>query len=149
MEIVGATENQRQHKWLTWVGLQEPPLDADSWVPVVRGLRVSDEQSGKSKLGARLIKLLADGNIRAEQQAYEFASGQYSRGAVSGLLMMGGDQAVHRIAVMVHRRDQPRATEIATELNTTLAQEARLEQAALDADVEREATDAARRWQRG
>jgi hypothetical protein len=150
VEIVSATEHLKQHKWLEWVGLHEAPLDADNWVPVVRGLRVTDDEpSGKSKLGTRLIKLLADAHIRAEQQTYEFVSSEYSRGAASALRMMGGAQAVQRIAVMVHQRDQSRGIEIATELNRALAQEARLEQAGLDAHVDRESTDVARRSKRG
>jgi hypothetical protein len=141
VEIVSASENPKQNRWLKWVGLQGPPIDADSWVPVVRGLRASDEQFGNSKVGTRLIKLLAEASIQAEQQSYEFADDQYSRGSISGLRMMGG-RTVHRIAVMVRQRDQQRAIEIATELNRTLAREARL---GLDADVDREEADAGRR----
>ena len=68
VEIVTTIENPKQHKWLKWVGLQEPPVEADSWVPVVRGLRPADDGSGSSRLGARLVKLLADGTHYASSE---------------------------------------------------------------------------------
>lgn len=120
MEIVEPADDPKPHKWLKWVGLAEPPATADSWVPVVRGLGLSDLQTHTSAAGARLVELLGAAGIEAQQRSYEFEQ-PYVRGvgSISGLTGVGG-QMVPRVAVLVHNRDRSRAIEVARELNRTL-----------------------------
>jgi hypothetical protein len=131
MEIVETETSPKQHIWLKWMGMQEPPLEAESWVPVVRGLTDLDadpSQPGMSAVGARLVKLLGDAGIEARQRSYQFDE------SYASLYGGSGDVETH-IAVLVHERDQPRALPIAVELNKTL-------DAASDAELTREALDA-------
>jgi hypothetical protein len=117
MEIVETETNPKQHVWLKWMGIQEPPLEADSWVPIVRGLSDLDadpSQPGMSAVGARLVKLLGDAGIDARQRSYQFDESYvslYGRG--------GGSMDTH-IAVLVHERDHKRALPIAVELTKAL-----------------------------
>jgi hypothetical protein len=39
IQVVDPANSPVQHKWLKWLGLQEPPLEADSWMP--SGTRVA------------------------------------------------------------------------------------------------------------
>jgi hypothetical protein len=133
MEIVETETSPKQHIWLKWMGIQEPPLEADSWVPIVRGLTDLDadpSQPGMSAVGARLVKLLGDAGIDARQRSYQFDE------SYVGLYGLGGGGLDTHVAVLVHERDQQRALPIAVELNKTL-------EAASEAELTREALDAA------
>jgi hypothetical protein len=116
MEIVEGSDSPKQHKWLRWVGLQDPPPEADSWVPVVRGLQISDVKTHTSTLGARLVDRLSDAGIQAQQRSYEFNDRSAGVQSVSGLPGLAG-HIVTRVAVLVHNRDRERATQIAIELD--------------------------------
>jgi hypothetical protein len=115
MEIVDASGVPKQHKWLRWVGLEEPPPEADSWVPIVRGLAVSDHETHTSSLGARLVELLSEAGIRAQQRSYEFNDVSVGTEHVTGLAGFGG-RVVTRVAVLVHSRDRERAIQVAVKL---------------------------------
>jgi hypothetical protein len=131
MEIVETETSPEQHVWLKWMGIQEPPLEADSWVPVVRGLTDLDadpSQPGMSAVGARLVKLLSDAGIEARQRSYEFDESYVS-------LYGGSGEIETHVAVLVHERDHTRALPIAVELDKTL-------EAVSDAELTREALDA-------
>jgi hypothetical protein len=108
-------EDIPQHRWLKWVGLQEPPLTPDSWVPVARSFKIDEPSTGSSKAAARLIELLAGANIEAQQRSYRFAT---TRGIRIFSLRSGVET---HIAVGVHNRDLARATEIASRFQQQLA----------------------------
>jgi hypothetical protein len=120
MEIVEASDLPKQHKWLRWAGLEAPPLEADSWVPIVRGLACSDRDAHTSSTGTRLAQLLGAAGIEAQQRSYQFDDLDSPGQTISGLIgfrgSMGG-RMVLRVAVLVHNRDRERALQIAVELN--------------------------------
>lgn len=117
MEIVDTETSPKQHVWLKWMGIQEPPLEADSWVPVARGLtdlRVDASDQEVSPVGAELVKRLGDAGIEARQRTYEFDESYVS-------LMGGGGGAMEtHVAVLVHERDHARALPVAAEFNQEL-----------------------------
>lgn len=138
MEIVDASDVPKQHKWLRWVGLAEPPSEADSWVPIVRGLAVSDHKTQTSTLGDRLVDLLGAAGIRAQQRSYEFNDVSVGTEQVTGLAGFSG-RVVTRVAVLVHSRDRERATQVAVKLQHKLERhehvsDKELTRLALDAD---------------
>jgi hypothetical protein len=114
MEIVDPSGVPEQHKWLRWAGLEEPPAEADSWVPIVRGLAVSDAAT-HMYLGARLVDLLSEAGIRAQQRSYEFNDVSVGTEHVTGLAGFSG-RVVTRVAVLVHSRDRERAIQVAVKL---------------------------------
>lgn len=116
MEIVAATDSERPHRWLKWVGLRQPPVDPDGWVPIVRGLPVADPETGQSTVADRLISLLAKAGIEAEQRTYLYDTTTFN------LYGLPRGEEVHA-AVLVHERDRRRGAELATELNDTLDRE--------------------------
>jgi hypothetical protein len=122
MEIVeSADSSPKQHIWLKWTGLQKPPVEADSWVPVVRGLtdlEVDPANPGTSTVGARLVKLLSDAGIDASQRSYQF-----DESYVTNIYSGAKGEMETRVAVLVHDRDHARAVAIAVELNKTLERE--------------------------
>ena len=118
MEIVETDSSPKQHVWLKWMGLQEPPIEPDSWVPVVRGLTnldVDPASPGTSTVGARLVKLLSDAGIEARQRSYQF-----DESYVTNIYSDEKGEMETRIAVLVHERDHARAVAIAVELDKTL-----------------------------
>jgi hypothetical protein len=133
MEIVETETSPQQHIWLKWMGIQEPPLEAESWVPIVRGLTdlgADPSQPGMSAVGARLVKLLAAAGIEAHQRSYQFDESYVS------LYGGGGGNMDTHIAVLVHERDHERALPIAVELNKALdtVADEELTKEALEAD---------------
>ncbi len=101
-------EDVPQHRWLKWVGLQAPPLTADSWVPVARGFKADDREAESSTVAGRLIELLAAAQIEAQQRSYRFDT-------TNGIRIFSLRSGVEtHIAVGVHNRDLARATAIAT-----------------------------------
>jgi hypothetical protein len=137
MEIVETDSSPKQHIWLKWMGLQRPTVEADSWVPVVRGLTdldVDPANPGTSTVGTRLVKLLSDAGIEASQRAYQF-----DESYVTNMYSGAKGEMETRVAVLVHEHDHARAVAIAVELNETLEREEtklitdeELTQAALD-----------------
>ena len=126
VEIVDASDLPKQHKWLRWAGLEDPPPEADSWVPIVRGLACSDRETHTSTMGARLVDRLSDAGIEAQQRSYEFDVPSSPGQTISGLVgfggSMGGRMAL-RVAVLVHNRDRERAVQIAIQLSHQFQQE--------------------------
>src|ERR1700722_8805336 len=70
MEIVEASDS-REHKWLEWLWLEEPPPADDSWVPVARDFQIDDVNAGSSSEAARLVDQLSGAGIQARQRSYE------------------------------------------------------------------------------
>jgi hypothetical protein len=99
-------EAKHRHAWLEWIGLQDPPPTADTWVPVVKGLPLDDPKARSSTLGARLVRELSSAGIEAQQRLYEFYD-------VKPGVIMPGTGMVKCVAVGVHERDLPRAVEVA------------------------------------
>ena len=107
MEIA-RPEDDAKHHWLAWLGLQEPPPTAESWMPVARAFRI-DAPDNTSSMAGELVKTLQGEGIDAQQRSYALTPrGQYwpSGTADRGLTVS--------VAVGVHNRDRARATEIAT-----------------------------------
>lgn len=132
MEIVETETDPKQHAWLKWMGIQEPPLEADSWVPVVRDLIDVDSDPshpGLSPVGAQLVKRLGEAGIEARQRSYEFDESytlSYKR--------TGASMETHA-AVLVHERDHARALPVAVAFEKALdtASEEELTKEALEA----------------
>jgi hypothetical protein len=132
MEIVETETNPKQHVWMKWMGIQEPPLEAESWVPVVRGLTDLDadpSHPGLSPVGAELVKRLAAADIDARQRSYQFDESYTLSYGVGG-----GTMETH-VAVLVHERDRPRALPVAVAFDKELdtVAEAELTKEALEA----------------
>jgi hypothetical protein len=116
VEIVDPSElTQHHHVWLQWLGLQEPPPEADSWVAVVRGLTI-DQPGSSSKVGARLVDALDTAGIFSAQRLYEFYDV-----VPGGYIPQTG--MVSYVAVVVHDRDLTRARQIAVDLQAKLTTE--------------------------
>ena len=103
----------KQHRWLKWVGLQEPPVDPDAWMAVVKDLAVDDAETGVCVAAARVTEALKAAGIEAEQRAYV----RTKQGRVSGMswgAFVGGTPAADRVkvAVLVHNRDLERARSV-------------------------------------
>lgn len=114
MELVEPSGSPK-HRWLEWLGLQEPPPEPDTWVPVARGFGIDEFKTDSSTMASRLVKLLSGAGIQANQRSYEFDTTRVV-GPVSGA--SGG--MVKRVAVLVHSRDRERAAEIAAEFKHDL-----------------------------
>jgi hypothetical protein len=120
MEVVSPSDDPKSHKWLKWVGLQRPPLEPDSWVPVVRGLHIDQFKTGSSTIAAALVDVLGRAGLEARQRSYEH---YYARVAKWPSVAPTYESMVTRVAVLVHERDRMRAIEIATEMNQKLERE--------------------------
>jgi hypothetical protein len=116
VKIVEPAGNPK-HTWLRWLGLQEPPLEPDSWVPVARGFGTDDFRTDSSEMASRLVGLLSGAGIQAHQRSYEFDATRVAGAALVGASAGG---MVKRVAVLVHDRDRARATEIAAEFEHEL-----------------------------
>jgi hypothetical protein len=110
MEIVDPLDDARhRHRWLEWLGLEAPPPEPDTWVPVARAFRVDDVRHQSSAMAARLVHRLHREGIEGRQRTYGFDTTRATALAASGGL-------VTRVAVLVHHRDRGRAIEIAKRL---------------------------------
>jgi hypothetical protein len=91
-----------KHRWLAWVGLQEPPADPDSWVPVATG-QVDDSDTGASDYASAVVQALAAAQIEAHQRPYVVPD---STGLAAAVLLSSrsATDRVH-VAVLVHARD--------------------------------------------
>jgi hypothetical protein len=121
-----------QHRWLEWLGLQEPPPEPDTWVPVARGFGIDDFKTDSSQIASRLVDVLSGAGIRAHQRSYGFDTTR----AGAALVGAGGGGMVKRVAVLVHNRDRARATEIAAEFERKLEHERLEREIALTGDDE-------------
>ena len=109
-------ESTRRHKWLRWVGLQEPEtpaVDPDAWTPVAHGLQVDDTENGTSEAASRVTAALTAAGIESHQRPY-LLQDDISMGRVGLRLLGPGPPAVDRIrlAVLVQNRNLPRAGEV-------------------------------------
>jgi hypothetical protein len=88
------------------MGLESPPADPEQWVPVFSGL-LDDVETGFSEQAARIRDALTEAGIDARQQPYVLPDHHSSR-------FWGGPGVTGRIeiAVVVRRRDQPRAEQL-------------------------------------
>jgi hypothetical protein len=125
VEIVEPAGNPK-HTWLRWLGLQEPPLEPDSWVPVARGFDFHDFKTD-SGMGSRLVRVLSGAGIQAHRRSYEFDAT-----SPAGALFGGGGGMVKRVAVLVHNRDRARATEITAEFENELERQRLVRERELD-----------------
>jgi hypothetical protein len=117
VEILTPEEQAKHHHaWLEWIGLEEPPPEPDSWVPVVRGLTLDHPRTGSSTLGSRLVDELAAAKIEAHQRLYEFYNV-----TPGSLLPRSGE--VSAVAVVVHNRDLAAAGPVAAALADVLEHE--------------------------
>ena len=130
-----------KHRWLEWLGLQEPPPEPDTWVPVARGFGIDEFKTGSSKLAVRLVDVLSGAGIQAHQRSYEFDATRGVR------VFSGASGVVKRVAVLVHSRDRARAVEIAAEFERELERqrlegERELVSASDDEELARQALEA-------
>lgn len=89
------------HRWLHWLGLDEPPPDPAAWIPVATDCPVEDPVKGSSETAGKIVKVLADGGVEAHQRAYVRAD---------QMALVGPEAADRiRVAVLVHNRDLDRA----------------------------------------
>jgi hypothetical protein len=140
VEILEASGDPK-HRWLEWFGLQEPPAEPDSWVPVARGFGIDEFKTGSSKLAVRLVDVLSGAGIQAHQRSYEFDATRGVR------VFSGASGVVKRVAVLVHSRDRARAVEIAAEFERELERqrlegERELVSASDDEELARQALEA-------
>jgi len=106
-------EAPKQHRWLKWMGLQEPPVDPEAWMAVVQGLAVDNVETGLCEKASLVAEALKAAGIESEQRAYVRAD----QGRVSGMswgAFVGGTPASDRVkvAVLVHNRDLQQATNV-------------------------------------
>jgi hypothetical protein len=132
VEIVEPSGNAK-HRWLKWLGLQEPPPEPDTWVPIARGFDIDEFKTDSSEIASRLVDLLSGADIRAHQRSYEFDTTRVPGAALVGASAGG---MVKRVAVLVHNRDRARATEIAAEFEHKLERERREREVASTGDDE-------------
>jgi hypothetical protein len=125
-------EAPKRHRWLKWVGLEEPPVDPEAWMAVVKDLGVDDVDSGVCKAATRVAEALKAAGIEADQRVYV----RTDQGRVSGMswgAFVGGTPAADRVkvAVLVHNRDLERATSVVAGLGEYREVEDRLAEEAL------------------
>lgn len=101
---------------------------------------MSDGEAHTSATGTRLVGLLSDAGIEAQQRSYEFDAPS-SGGQTVGFAGNLGGQMVARVAVLVHNRDRERAVQIAREMNQQL-ERARRSPPIADDELMREALEA-------
>jgi hypothetical protein len=98
-----------KHRWLAWVGLQEPPPDPEAWVPVATG-PVDDSGTGASSYASTISQALTDAGIEARQRPYVVPD---NRGLAAALLVVNQSAADRvRVAVLVRARDLERARSV-------------------------------------
>jgi hypothetical protein len=115
VQIVDPSDRMKhRHRWLQWLGLQEPPPVPESWVAVVRGLEV--DAGELSDVGSLLVHSLSGSGIDARQRAYDFYDAE-----PGGRVPL--TQMVSCVAVLVHDRDSARAAKIARALKVKLEEE--------------------------
>lgn len=108
-------EHPHEHRWLKWVGLEEPPEEPDAWDPVASDLPVENPEAGSSEAASQIAAALAAAGIQAHQRIYvaadESSTGWY------GLNFSGGPGPSSRVraAVLVHHRDLEPATKLVAE----------------------------------
>jgi hypothetical protein len=127
VELVDPTAEPKQHKWLEWLGLEEPPPEPDSWVAVARDIAIDDLDSGSSSEASGLVDALNTAGIQARRRSYTYYDAS-----------LFTDSRQPRFAVLVHERDLARATQIGAEFE-------RQEQESLaksDEELAREALEA-------
>jgi hypothetical protein len=117
----------KQHRWLKWVGLQEPPVDPEAWMAVVKDLAVDDAETGVCEAASRVAEALKAAGIEAHQRVYV----RTDQGRVSGMswgAFVGGTPAADRVkvAVLVHNRDLEQATSVVAGLGEYREVEVRL-----------------------
>lgn len=139
MEIVEPTD-KREHKWLEWLGLEEPPPEPDSWVPIARGFYIDDVKAGSSSEAARLVDRLSGAGIQARHRSYELDAADETAESITLFGRPGtvADGSFTHAAVGVHDRDRTRATEIARQFE----HESELDLAKSDEELTREALEA-------
>lgn len=98
-----------KHRWLAWVGLQEPPAGPDAWLPVATG-RVDDSDTGASDYASAVVQALADAQIEAHQRPYVVPDNTGLAAALFASNRSAADRV--RVAVLVHSRDLERARPI-------------------------------------
>jgi hypothetical protein len=106
-----------KHRWLKWVGLQEPPVDPDAWMAVAKDLGVDDAETGVSEVASRIADALTAAGIEAHQRVY--ARPDQGRNSSFTLQSFGGGLPAAnrvRIAVVVHNRDLERAQKLVADL---------------------------------
>jgi hypothetical protein len=111
-------EAREQHRWLKWVGLQEPPVDPEAWMAVVQDLTVDDVETGLCEKAIAVTEALKAAGIEAQQRAYVRADQGRLSGVAWGALVGGaaaGDRV--RVAVLVHNRDLEEAKIVVAGLN--------------------------------
>jgi hypothetical protein len=88
--------------WLQRLGLRSAPPDPEEWVEVADG---GVDSAVGSHVVAELVQQLTELGIDAQEKSYVAPDGAFN--------LSGGPDAQSRLrfAVMVHRRDQPRASE--------------------------------------
>jgi hypothetical protein len=106
-----------KHRWLKWVGLQEPPVDPDAWMAVAKDLGVDDAETGFCEQASRIADALKAAGIEAHQRVYA----RPDQGRNSGFTLqafVGGLPAANRVrvAVVVQNRDLERAQKLVAEL---------------------------------
>lgn len=120
MEIVDPSEQARpEHTWLRWLGLREPPPEADSWVAVARGFELDHPTASSSRLAAELVAGLGAAGIDARQRLYQFYDAVLGTSTYIPVTGM-----VTSVAVMVHERDLQRAVDVANGVKEQLSREA-------------------------
>lgn len=121
MEIVNPAD-RGGHRWLRWVGLQGPPPEPDSWVPVAGGFRPDAAQAPAQPETAlatdwtsgdatKLVDALSQVGIEARQRPYSFSGVSPTPG--SATTMDTGAEA--HVGVLVHERDRSRALPVVAE----------------------------------
>ena len=137
MEIVEPTQ-QHEHKWLEWLGLEEPPPNPDTWEPVARAFLV-DPETGTSTGASALVAALKSAGIEAQQRSYQWDNSE-GIGYVLPTFTGGGVQT--RVAVGVQNRDRERATEIARKFMNEQDVDGQAELPVPDAELAKDADEA-------
>jgi hypothetical protein len=115
---ITAAISPRQRSLLKWVGLQQPAPAPAEWVPLVQNLSITDTRTGTSRVGDRLVKLLGEAGIPAQQRSYDAVCWtDTDAGWGPGTLMFG----TVRLAVLVQSRDHTKAVTVAQELAKAMA----------------------------
>ena len=130
MEIVDPTElTKHHHQWLEWLGLEEPPPNADSWVAVARGFLPDGPDEKSSRLASQMVNALTQAGIQARQRLYQFYNADMGSGGGMFGLATGMETCV---AVVVPDKDLPRANAVANSIKDEIQKEA---QEPLDGEI--------------
>ena len=142
MEVVDPSEIAKHHHvWLQWLGLEEAPPDADSWVAVARGFLPDGLNPNGSRLAAQLVDALGKAGIEARQRLYQFYNADPPTG--TGVLGLSAEMETC-VAVVVHDRDLLKANTVANGIRDELQREAQepLDGELSDAELTRDALEA-------